>query len=454
MALHGHAAGDRRKARLRTRELSWLDSPGWATALAVLYVVLALLPVTIAFAFANRSFGDVFIELGRAAALTGFSLVALQVALTSRVHPVTRPFGLDKITGFHRKMGVVGALLLLAHPLLLAVEVGWGLLGLETSWQVWLGKATLLYALVVVGAAVSFRKLNIQYQYWRVMHKGAILVVIVGFAHGISIGTDFATNPALTAYVWTVGVIVAGVFVFRNLFVPIWGRRKLRVSNVEKESHDTYSVALEPTDGRPLSYRPGQFMFLRLVRPGRRSELHPFTISSSPTSGWPITATIKQSGDFTDTIDQTRSDDRARVEAPYGRFSFLLHKSEAVVFIAGGVGITPLMSMMRYIRDTKDTRPATLIWGNKTQKDILFREELEQMPENVSVTHVLSKPAEDWDGPRGFVTKEIIEQRAGDELKRADFFVCGPPVMMDKVIDALGELGVPKKRTHWERFTL
>jgi predicted ferric reductase len=436
----------------------WPDSRVWGALLVGLYLALAALPLAATLIAAPPELADpksVASELGRLAALLGLALLALQVVLTSRLRGLTRPFGLDRVTGLHRKMGVVAALLLLSHPLLLAAgHHGWSLLGLDTGWRVWLGKLTLLFAVVVVGLAVSFRKLGLQYQVWRFMHKSAVLVVLLGAGHGLLIGSDPMQQPGLRAYIWTLGGLVVAIFGYRNLFVPLWGRRELAVAAVEPESHDTYSLALQPRDSRPLAYRPGQFMFLRLVRPGRRSELHPFTISSSPTGGWPITATIKQSGDFTDTIAETRPGDRARVEAPYGRFSLLHHPQRPLVLIAGGVGITPLMSMLRFLRDRSDPRPVRLIFGNQSRRDILFADELAAMPESVAVSHVLTAPDDDWDGARGYVTGALIEQAAGELLDRAEFFVCGPPPMMAAVRAALRQLGVERRRIHWERFTL
>jgi 3-phenylpropionate/trans-cinnamate dioxygenase ferredoxin reductase subunit len=248
--------------------------------------------------------------------------------------------------------------------------------------------------------------------------------------------------------------MAAGLFAYRNAYVPFWGRDTFEVDDVSAESHDTYTLSLRPADGGVPDHLPGQFMFLRLDRPGRPSEEHPFTISSPPGQEDCLTVTIKESGDFTNTIGETRPGDRARLEVPYGRFSYVFHEPSAFLFIAGGVGITPIRSMLGRLRDTGDERPAVLIYGNRREKDILFRDELEQLPENMKVVHVLSDPGDDWDGYRGFVRQDIIEREAGDVLDEADAYVCGPPPMMDMVTDGLRSLNVPDRRIHYERFAL
>ncbi|HUV38654.1 MAG TPA: FAD-binding oxidoreductase, partial [Planctomycetota bacterium] len=205
---------------------------------------------------------------------------------------------------------------------------------------------------------------------------------------------------------------------------------------------------------KPIAHAPGQFVFLTLRRKGRKSEEHPFTISSSPAADGAFTVTVKKSGVFTNTIDRTAAGDGALVEGPFGRFSYVHTDAQEFLFIAGGVGITPIMSMLRTLRDTGDARPAVLIFANKTGRDILFRDELSKLPANVQVVHVLSQAPDDWRGPTGYVTAEVLTEHAGAMLKSAEVYLCGPPPMMDAVTVSLRSLGVPNRRIHTERFAL
>jgi predicted ferric reductase len=430
------------------------DGPAWGALLVVLYLALALLPLGLAYALEPATEDPFLVEVGKGAGLLGFALLALQVALSARLRVVDAPFGLDVVMRFHRGMAIFAGALLLSHPFLLAAGgEGWEIFGLGAGWQVNLGKLALaLLVLVILGALLS-GKLGVQYQLWRRAHRAAVLVVAGGFVHGLAIGPDLE-HPGMKAYWWLLLGMVVVIFTFRNVYVPLWGRRCFRVAGVEQETHDTFTVRLEPEDGRPLPHRPGQFMWLKLQRPGRPSEEHPFTISSSPTREPPLTATIKKSGDFTNTIDQTRPGDTAGIEGPYGRFSFLHQEPASFVFIAGGVGITPILSMLEYLQDTGDERPVVLIYGNKAEGDIIRREELDGLPGNVRVVHVLSHPDAAWTGPSGYVTKDVIRQHAGEMLEAAHVYVCGPPVMMGMLIRGLRELGVPDARIIYERFAV
>jgi ferredoxin-NADP reductase len=195
-------------------------------------------------------------------------------------------------------------------------------------------------------------------------------------------------------------------------------------------------------------------MLIRLRRNGTLSEMHPFTISSSPTQEF-ISVTPKAVGDFTATIGDTEPGDRAYIEAPYGVFSYLNHTGLELAFIAGGIGITPFMSMLRYMRDAGDQRDVVLIWGNKSEADIAFRDELDAidaaMP-SLRIVHVMSRQ-EDFEGERGFITRELIERHVPD-IRSRQVFLCGPPVMMRAVRPAVESIGVPKQRLHFERFAI
>ena len=143
------------------------------------------------------------------------------------------------------------------------------------------------------------------------------------------------------------------------------------------------------------------------------------------------------------------------VATVYGAWFFLYHDAGNLVFLAGGIGITPFISMLRYIRDKQLDRRVVLIWGNKTENDIAFREELDQMVAEMprlEVVHVMSRQA-DWPGEKGYVTADLLRRIIGD-VERPQVFICGPPVMRDKVVQALREVGVSKQRIHYERFAL
>jgi predicted ferric reductase len=183
-------------------------------------------------------------------------------------------------------------------------------------------------------------------------------------------------------------------------------------------------------------------------------EEHPFTISSSP-AGEELCISVKGSGDFTSGVGKTEVGDKASVLAPYGRFSYLLNSErKKLVFIAGGIGITPFLSMIRYMRDSDSKKETVLFYCSRTQWGIAHREELDAIAGGkVKVIHVLSKPETAWQGEKGRISAEII-QRYVSGLENTGFYICGPPPMMDSARQVLLSIGVDASEIHTERFSL
>ncbi len=433
-----------------------MERPIWGYLLLCLYLILILLLPLLAH-LTRTVWPGLFLGAARALGLVGFSILAIQVALGSRLKFIDRPWGMDRVMRFHKWAAIGAFVMLLLHPLTLLVtyahpmDLGYatGFAMLRTNYG---GIIALASLVAVVLSALLLKKIGLEYQLWRYAHKGALIVVVVGFVHGLRSGE--AMPAPMQVYFWALLLAALFLFFYSNIYMKLWGRSRWRVDAIIPETHDTYSLALRPHNGEPLHYRPGQFVQLRLDRPGRPSEEHPFTASASPTGAPPLTVTIKESGDFTDTISKTRPGDGARIEGPFGRFSFQFDSPVAFVFIAGGVGITPVLSMLRFLRDTGDERRAVLIYGNHTEADIIARGELEAMPANIEVYHTLNAPPEDWDGLKGHVCADTIEECAGDLLTEADIYLCGPPPMMHSVTEQLKSLGVPRRRIHSERFAL
>lgn len=434
-----------------------------AVARIVLYVVLLLTPLSLAAVFGTGGHGFLG-ELGRSFGLLGFTIVAMQFVLSARLRWIERPFGLDMLFRFHKAMAVFATVLLLLHPLLLAAGGrGWALLiGFDIPWHHWLGRLGLLVLLTHVTISWFRLALRLEYERWRRWHNGlAVLLLVLGFVHSWNAGQDPTTGPLRFLWPGMVGVALVA-YLYHRVARPIWlWRHPYTVVEVVQESPDVWTIKLRPQQGRRCcDYLPGQFHFLTLKRGrGLPAEEHHWTISSSPTEEGFITSTIKQSGDFTATIGQTRPGDTAAVLGPFGRFSYVLHPTERdLVFIAGGIGITPLMSMLRHMRDTRADRRVLLLYANSAQSDIVFRDELAAIKAGESprlqVIHVLSRPEAGWDGVTGRLDRAKVERLRGKDVADKAYYVCGPPAMMTAMSDILQELGVAEAAIHMERFSL
>ncbi len=427
-----------------------------ACRLAV-YIVGVTTPLGLAIA-AHGGVSPSPYALGQCAALLALGVLAGQLVVASRWPWMERPFGLDRVLRFHRLMGAVAVGLLLAHPLLLAG--GGGGLGLLTDlsapWYIWVGKGTLVLGWAMVVAALCRLTLRIEFEAWRRMHAFVGPLLLLGaLVHAFAVGAHLQTLAARAGLAGYAVVAVGFVLVARRAC-----RRPYAVQAVREEAPNVWTVALAPASSRPAEpYLSGQFHFLTFA-PGRGlpREEHPFTISSEPTCRDALASTIKASGDFTSRLSALRRGDPAFVSTPYGRFSYVLHPDETrLVFIAAGIGITPLMSMIRHMRASGADREVLLLYGNRNEEGTVFRRELAEIeaggPPRLRIVHVLSRPDAGWEGETGRLDAERLGRLCGDVAGRG-FYVCGPPGMMRETLRALRGLGVPRSRLHYEYFAL
>jgi predicted ferric reductase len=374
-------------------------------------------------------------------------------------------FGLDRIYRFHKAMAVAAGVLILLHPLLLALDMGdFSLLSsFQWPWPVLLGKFGALALIVIVLSSLLYRAIHLSYERWRGLHNlAAIVLLAAGFVHAWLSGRDLLLLvPLQVIFAFLLAVGVAS-YAAAKVIGPA-RRRLFTVDGLRQETSNAWTLTLTPGPGSaPLRSLPGQFQFITMERMRRgncRPEEHPFTIASCGCGAQTHESTIKESGDFTRTIKEVQSGDRVRVQGPFGRFSYLLHPGEKdFVFIAGGIGITPFMSMLRHMRSTGSEDRVFLLYANRSREDIAFREELEAIAREahprLEVVHVLERPPADWGGEVGRVGPELIERRLGGSIADRAFYVCGPPRMMESVLGSLRRLGVPRRRLHSERFAL
>lgn len=234
---------------------------------------------------------------------------------------------------------------------------------------------------------------------------------------------------------------------------------KLRVARIFQETPDVKTFRLmNPLGGAlPFAYLPGQFLTVA-VSPEDKQVRRSYTIASSPTQRDYAEIAVKheEPGLVSGFLhNRVKEGDLLVVAGPSGSFTFTGRECKCILLIAGGVGITPLMSVLRYLTDRSWTGDIYLLYGIRTPQDFIYREELEYLQRrhaNLHVTVAVSRPEGfDWNGPMGRITKNLIAASVPD-LPSRYVHVCGPTPMMEAVKRALAELGVPGDRIRMEAF--
>ena len=207
-----------------------------------------------------------------------------------------------------------------------------------------------------------------------------------------------------------------------------------------------------------LSYKAGQFLIATIKAEDGKELSKPFSISSSPTEKEHIEFTKKLSeSEFSTALKTLKKGDWAKIDAPYGNFTFE-GEHEKICLLGGGIGITPFMSICRYCTDKHLNTKITLLYGNRSENDIVFRKEFEAMQKqntNLKVVLTVNEPNSTWKGATGFINAELVKKEIPD-YKETVFYTCGPPAMveaMEKLVEALGLPKTQLKREYFAGYT-
>ncbi len=223
------------------------------------------------------------------------------------------------------------------------------------------------------------------------------------------------------------------------------------VDEIISITHDVKSFRINRP--REFDYDPGQFMFITILINGEKSTKH-FTISSSPTEKEFIEFTKRiTEHEFSAALDKLKIGDWVQIDGPYGDFTFK-GKYPRVGLITGGIGITPFRSMIKYCTDKRIKSQVTLLYGNRSEENIVFKEEFDRMEKengNLRIVHTLSRPGEEWKGRKGHIDILMVREEIPDYDDHV-FYVCGPPSLVAACVSVLKALRIPDDKINKEDF--
>jgi predicted ferric reductase len=407
-----------------------------------------------------RGVGFAF-EFGAAAGWVAFGLLAAQFALVTRVRSATAAVGSDALLLFHRLMAWTALGFLALHVLLLAPRLPdpFAAGASERS-----GAIAAWTAALLVLTAVLRRRLRVSYEVWLSTHRSFSIVVVIATAWHVHSALGPGQGLA-RAIAWTCcGAALAALATQRVLRPLTLLRRPWEIVENRDEGADTRTLVLRAIGHDGLRFAAGQFVWISTPRAhgvrGLIAEEHPITIASSPEhdGGRTLELAIKALGDWSrDVVPELRVGERVRIDGPFGAFSYEDVPAQRLVLIAGGIGITPMRSMLLAMRDRGDTRKVELFFAAHDRSRAMFAAELERLRGELDlrVVFVLESPGP-GDGPceRGRVTAELLRRHLPAELHFTHVFVCGPPPMVASVEAVTAELGIPARNVHTERFDL
>ncbi|MCW2614277.1 MAG: ascD [Frankiales bacterium] len=237
--------------------------------------------------------------------------------------------------------------------------------------------------------------------------------------------------------------------------LPIQSAVATVVSN-ENVTHDLRHLVLSLPRGEEFRFFPGQYVDIGI--PGTAATRSFSMANTSAKESGQLEFVIKcyPGGMFSEFLDTRLAvGDVLDITGPFGVFTLRDSPAE-LVFVGGGAGMAPILSVLRSLAERDPLRKATFYYGARAKRDLCFEPELrslEQQLPNFSYVPALSEPVEgeQWDGEVGFVT-DVVRKHETD-LRRTDAYVCGPPPMVEAAITVLSDLGAPEQRIFYDKFT-
>lgn len=392
------------------------------------------------------------LALGRLAGLLAVYSICLQVMLTGRARWLEPVFGLDKLTRLHALNGYLALFFIVTHPLLIiasySLTSGQSFFAqyfefITTSRLLVQSSLAVLLFISIAGMSLYIARRRLRYETWYFVHLFVYLAILLAFSHQLTFGDDFLRSPAFRVYWQLLYIFVFGNLLFFRFLRPLYllDRYRFKVSHLIPETHDTVSVYITGQNLNRLKTKPGQFIIVRFLDKQRWWEAHPFSLSYIPKNNT-LRLTIKNVGDFTNQISQLKPGTPVYIDGPYGSFVTRKENRPKYFFIAGGVGITPIRSLIEKLAPTNNL---TLLYANKTDHDIIFKGELEELAtrHKFPIHHLIGR----------LLDAETIKQLVPD-FKEHEVYLCGPPPMMAAVKAMLHSLGLPRHQLHYERFSL
>lgn len=398
-------------------------------------------------------------ELATGLGILAFSILLVEFVLSGRSKTISKSIGMDVIMRVHQLAGRVALVFALLHPFMYQRAPAGGPRPWDPTRQLTvttdfsdlvsgIGAFVLLPSLVLL--AVGRTQLDYKYETWRVMHGiGALLIALLLLHHVDNAGRYAATSAA--GWLWVgMTTIAAGMLAYVYVAVPLLqNRRAWQVTDVTQLTPKQWQLTVTPSGPHELDYEAGQFVWLNVGHSPFSMRENPFSIASAPACGDDVSFMIKELGDFTQTMGKIEPGTTAYLDGPYGSLTVEGRTEPGVALIAGGVGLAPLIGILRQMRQTKDQRDVKLIYGNRTEAQIAYRKELGQK----GITYVLSEPPEGWDGETGFIDGAVLDRVfTSQDYQKWVFVMCGPAVMMDVVEQHLKRKGVASGRILSERF--
>lgn len=384
----------------------------------------------------NESWKNIHRILGEVLSSWVVTVFAANFLMATRAKWVEKLFGgLDKMYLIHRRSGIIAIILLLAHFIIVPRDL--------TEFTP--GKPLGFYAfvLIIVGVIISaapLLKKKIPYHKWINFHKLMGVFYVMAVIHGGMVNSLIKELPMTRVYVFGMALIGVSAWFYRAFLYRIFNKSlDYSIDEVNNLGNGITEISLKP-DKAKLEYNAGQFAFFNFSALSKR-EQHPFTLSSHPLQDR-LRITVKNLGDYTSEINKLKIGDKAKVEGPFGLFSSRYAKEKEQIWIAGGIGVTPFLSLSKDVYTNK----VKLFWCVKNKEEAVYANELNEIAKNNSIFEFIVWSSEE----KGYLT---VDKMGVQKFDNKAYFICGPEFLKESMVAQLSTKGVKRTNIYDEEFS-
>lgn len=389
---------------------------------------------------------ELFYEIGKICGITGFFLLSFLIFSGDTARFWNRFIGLDKIIKFQRKFSYFVAFFVICHPIFFILANGFNINFIIPNFTYIPLTIGVLSMYIFIGIMIASKLYKmISYRTWQYIHILTYILFLFAMFHAYNAGSN--SEELTIPYSIALVAIIIGIIYRTQYKLRARKTNKFKVKSIKTETHDTFTITVNGYK----DFKAGQFCFLRLNK-NKLYARHPFTISSAP--GEDMSFTIKLAGRFTQTAKELKIGDEILIDGPFGNF---IPKSEKdLVFIAGGVGITPFMSILKDRIEKNTNQNITLIYGSRTEADIIFKKEIDTIDKPwFKKVYLLSQVDEGTslseNCEKGFICKDVLNRHVPD-VENSLYYICGPEIMKDNAKKLLKSEGVSGGQVFVEDF--
>lgn len=390
-------------------------------------------------------------SIGQLLGLIGFSLFSLTLVFNTRLKILEETFGgLNKVFPIHHLLGGITFILLLFHPLILAirylsVSVRSAALFLlpGQDFAITFGIAAL--DILVILLIITFF-INLPYHKFQFFHQFLGVPFILASIHMLVIPSTVSFYLPLRLYLSLLSLIGLSAYTYRTVFrAQLVKRSTYKVEQINWLKENIAELVFSPLS-KPLHFDPGQFVFVEFVQPGLSKEQHPYSLTSTPEDKT-LTLVIKILGDFTAKLSSLQKGTVTFVEGPYGKFGQTTTPRKSQIWIAGGIGITPFLSLARSL--PKNHPPIDLYYSVKDENEAIFLLEFQRITQTHKNFHLFL-----WfSSKRGRLDISIIN-KLSHGVSDKEILISASIPMIEGFKDQLLSQNVPSEQIHSEEFQL